>query len=119
MPKDATEPEKPKPDDLYELYNPAMVELRAALDQYSSSANDRGYLSPPQSAMTRLELTQKAIGLDTGVEEYWKRADTESEKREKRERETVKSSGTTVKLPDVSRETFPIDDRLNNGHNEA
>ena len=119
VPKGATEPEKPKPDDLYELYNPAMVELRAALDQYSSSANDRGYLSPPQSAMTRLELTQKAIGLDTGVEEYWKRADAENEKREKRERETVKSSGTTVKLPDVSRETFPIDDRLNNGHNEA
>lgn len=119
VPKGATEPEKPKPDDLYELYNPAMVELRAALDQYSSSANDRGYLSPPQSAMTRLELTQKAIGLDTGVEEYWKRVDVENEKREKRERETVKSSGTTVKLPDVSRETFPIDDRLNNGHNEA
>ena len=47
VPKDATEPEKPKPDDLYELYNPAMVELRAALDQYSSSASDRGYLSPP------------------------------------------------------------------------
>lgn len=38
---------------------------------------------------------------------------------EKRERETVKSSGTAVKLPDVSRETFPIDDRLTNGHNEA
>lgn len=38
---------------------------------------------------------------------------------EKRERETVKSSGTTVKLPDVSRETFPTDDRANNGHNEA
>lgn len=119
VPKDADEPEKPKPEDLYELYNPAMVELRAALDQYSSSANDRGYLSPPQSAMTRLELAQKAIGLDTGVEEYWKRADTENEKREKRERETVKSSGTTVKLPDVSRETFSIDDRLSNGHNEA
>jgi len=31
--------------------------------------------------MTRLELAQKAIGWDTGVEEYWKRADTESEKR--------------------------------------
>ena len=119
VPKDADEPEKPKPEDLYELYNPAMVELRAALDEYSSSANDRGYLSPPQSAMTRLELAQKAIGLDTGVEEYWKRADTENEKREKRERETVKSSGTTVKLPDVSRETFSIDDRLTNGHNEA
>ena len=118
-PEAAPEPEKPKPDDLYELYNPAMVELRAALDEYWSSANDRGYLSPPQSAITRLELAQKAIGCDTGVEEYWKRADTESEKREKRERETVKSSGTTVKLPDVSRETFPIDDRLNNGHNEA
>ena len=58
-----------------------MVELRAALDQYSSSANDRGYLSPPQSAMTRLELTQKAIGLDTGVDEYWKRVDVENEKR--------------------------------------
>ena len=43
------------------------VYKRQALDQYSSSANDRGYLSPPQSAMTRLELTQKAIGLDTGV----------------------------------------------------
>lgn len=80
-PKDATEPEKPKPDDLYELYNPAMVELRAALDQYSSSASDRGYLSPPQSAMTRLELAQKAIGWDTGVEEYWKRADAENGKR--------------------------------------
>lgn len=96
-----------------------MVELRAALDQHSSSASDRGYLSPPQSAMTRLELAQKAIGWDTGVEEYWKRADAENGKREKRERETVKSSGTAVKLPDVSRETFPIDDRLNNGHNEA
>lgn len=119
VPKDATEPEKPKPDDLYELYNPAMVELRAALDQYSSSASDRGHLSPPQSAMTRLELAQKAIGLDTGIEEYWKRADAENEKREKRERETVKSSGTAGKLPDVSRETFPIDDRLTNGHNEA
>ena len=34
MPKDADEPEKPKPEDLYELYNPAMVELRAALDEY-------------------------------------------------------------------------------------
>ena len=119
VPKDAAESEKPKPDDLYELYNPAMVELRAALDQYSSSASDRGHLSPPQSAMTRLELAQKAIGLDTGIEECWKRADAENEKREKRERETVKSSGTAVKLPDVSRETFPIDDRLTNGHNEA
>ena len=116
VPKDATEPEKPKPDDLYELYNPAMVELRAALDQYSSSASDRGYLSPPQSAMTRLELAQKAIGWDTGVEEYWKRADAENGKREKRERETVKSSGTAVKLPDVSRETFPIDDRVTCSH---
>lgn len=119
VPKDAIEPEKLKPDDLYELYNPAMVELRAALDQHSSSASDRGHLSPPQSAMTRLELAQKAIGLDTGIDEYWKRADAENEKREKRERETVKSSGTAVKLPDVSRETFPIDDRLTNGHNEA
>lgn len=118
-PEAAAEPEKPKPDDLYELYNPAMVELRAALDQYSSSASDRGHLSPPQPAMTRLELAQKAIGLDTGIDEYWKRADAENEKREKRERETVKSSGTAVKLPDVSRETFPIDDRLTNGHNEA
>lgn len=117
--EDVAELEKPKPDDLYELYNPAMVELRAALDQYSSSASDRGYLTPPQSAMTRLEAAQKAIGWDTGVEEYWKRADAENEKREKRERETGKSSGTAVKLPDVYRETFPIDDRLNNGHNEA
>ena len=48
VPKDATEPEKPKPDDLYELYNPAMVELRAAIDQYSSSAALRsGCRSPP------------------------------------------------------------------------
>ena len=39
--------------------------------------------------------------------------------REKRERETVKSSGTTGKIPDSSREKFPIDDRLTNGHNEA
>lgn len=39
--------------------------------------------------MTRLELAQKAIGLDTGIEEYWKRADAENEKREKRERETL------------------------------
>lgn len=38
---------------------------------------------------------------------------------EKRERETVKSSVTAVKLPDVSRETFTIDDRLTNGHNET
>lgn len=83
VPKDATEPEKPKPDDLYEMYNPAMVELRAALD------------------------------------EYWSSADAENEKREKRERETVKSSGTTGKIPDDSREKFPIDDRLTNGHNEA
>ena len=81
VPKGATEPEKPKPDDLYELYNPAMVELRAALDEYWSSASDRGHLSPPQSAMTRLELAQKAIGLDTGIEEYWKRADAENGKR--------------------------------------
>lgn len=83
VPKDVTEPEKPKPDDLYEMYNPAMVELRAALDQ------------------------------------YWSSADAENEKREKRERETVKSSGTTGKIPDSSREKFPIDDRLTNGHNEA
>ena len=83
VPKHATEPEKPKPDDLYEMYNPAMVELRAALD------------------------------------EYWSSADAENEKREKRERETVKSSGTTGKIPDDSREKFPIDDRLTNGHNEA
>lgn len=83
VPKDAIEPEKPKPDDLYEMYNPAMVELRAALD------------------------------------EYWSSADAENEKREKRERETVKSSGTTGKIPDDSREKFPIDDRLTNGHNEA
>lgn len=83
VPKDATEPEKPKPDDLYEMHNPAMVELRAALD------------------------------------ECWSSADAENEKREKRERETVKSSGTTGKIPDDSREKFPIDDRLTNGHNEA
>ena len=38
---------------------------------------------------------------------------------EKRERETVKSAVTAVKLPDVSRETFTIDDRLTNGHNET
>lgn len=31
--------------------------------------------------MTRLEAAQKAIGLDTGVEEYWKRADAENGKR--------------------------------------
>lgn len=31
--------------------------------------------------MTRLELAQKAIGLDTGVEEYWKRVDVENGKR--------------------------------------
>lgn len=31
--------------------------------------------------MTRLELAQKAIGWDTGVEEYWKRADAENWKR--------------------------------------
>lgn len=47
------------------------------------------------------------------------RDDWQDEKREKRERETGKSSGTAVKIPDVSRETFPIDDRLTNGHNEA
>lgn len=34
---------------MYELYNPAMVELGAALDEYWSTANDRGYLTPPQS----------------------------------------------------------------------
>lgn len=118
-PEGVAELEKPNPYDMYELYNPAMVELGAALDEYWSTANDRGYLTPPQSSITRLEAAQKAIGLDAGIEEYWKRADAENEKREKRERETVKSSGTTVKLPDVSRETFPIDDRVNNGHNEA
>jgi hypothetical protein len=37
--------------------------------------------------------------------------------REKRERETVKSSGIIGKIPDGSREPFPIDDRLTNGHN--
>lgn len=58
-----------------------MVELRAALDEYWSSVSDRGHLSPPQSAMTRLELAQKAIGLDTGIEEYRKRADAENGKR--------------------------------------
>ena len=82
-PEDVAEAEKPNPYEMYELYNPAMVELGAALDQYSPSA------------------------------------DAENEKREKRERETVKSSGTTGKIPDGSREKFPIDDRLTNGHNEA
>ena len=53
------------------------------------------------------------------LDEYWSSADAENEKREKRERETVKSSGTTGKIPDGSREKFPIDDRLTNGHNEA
>lgn len=67
---------------MYELYNPAMVELGAALDEYWSTANDRGYLTPPQSSITRLEAAQKAIGLDAGIEEYWKRADAENEKRE-------------------------------------
>lgn len=118
-PDDVAEPEKPNPYEMHELYSPAMVELKAAIDEYWSSANERGYLSPPRSAMTRLESAQKAIGWETGIEEYWKRADAENEKREKRERETVKSSGTTGKIPDNSREKFPIDDRLTNGHNEA
>lgn len=33
--------------------------------------------------MTRLEAAQKAIGLDTGVEEYWKRADASNEKQKR------------------------------------
>lgn len=114
MPEDVADLEK-----LDDPCDSVMAELRAALDEYWSTADDRGYLTPLRSTTARLEAAQEAVGLDAGVEEYWKRADTESEKREKRERETVKSSGTTVKLPDVSRETFPIDDRLTNGHNEA
>lgn len=114
MPEDVADLEK-----LDDPCDSVMAEFRAALDEYWSTADDRGYLTPLRSTTARLEAAQEAVGLDAGVEEYWKRADTESEKREKRERETVKSSGTTVKLPDVSRETFPIDDRLTNGHNEA
>lgn len=114
MPEDVADLEK-----LDDPCDSVMAEFRAALDEYWSTADDRGYLTPLRSTTARLEAAQEAVGLDAGVEEYWKRVDTESEKREKRERETVKSSGTAVKLPDVSRETFPIDDRLNNGHNEA
>ena len=114
MPEDVADLEK-----LDDSCDSGMAEFRAALDEYWSTADDRGYLTPLRSTTARLEAAQEAVGLDAGVEEYWKRADTESEKREKRERETVKSSGTAVKLPDVSRETFPIDDRLTNGHNEA
>ena len=55
--------------------------------------------------MTRLELTQKAIGLDTGVEEYWKRVDVENEKREKRERETGKTGTRNGKIIGNHRET--------------
>lgn len=43
--EDVAELEKPNPCDVYELCNPAMVELGAALDEYRSTANDRGYLS--------------------------------------------------------------------------
>ena len=114
MPEDVADLEK-----LDDPCDSVMAEFRAALDEYWSTADDRGYLTSLRSTTARLEAAQEAVGLDAGVEEYWKRVDTESEKREKRERETVKSSGTAVKLPDVSRETFPIDDRLNNGHNEA
>lgn len=114
MPEDAADLEK-----LDDPCDSAMAEFRAALDEYWSTADDRGYLPPLRSTTARLEAAQEAVGLDAGVEEYWKRVEAENEKREKRERETVKSSGTAVKLPDVSRETFPIDDRLNNGHNEA
>lgn len=97
----------------------AMNELKAALDEYWSAADEHGHLFTPQSSVVRLEAAQEAVGWDAGVEEYWKRVDIENEKREKRERETGKSSGTTVKFPDVSRETFPIEDGLTNGHNEA
>lgn len=114
MPEDVADLEK-----LDDPCDSAMAEFRAALDEYWSTADDRGYLTPLRSTAARLEAAQEAVGLDAGVEEYWKRVEVENGKREKRERETVKSSGTAVKLPDVSRETFPIDDRLNNGHNEA
>lgn len=114
MPEDVADLEK-----LDDPCDSAMAEFRAALDEYWSTADDRGYLTPLRSTTARLEAAQEAVGLDAGVEECWKRVEAENEKREKRERETVKSSGTAVKLPDVSRETFPIDDRLNNGHNEA
>lgn len=114
MPEDVADLEK-----LDDPCDSVMAEFRAALDEYWSTADDRGYLTPLRSTTARLEAAQEAVGLDAGVEEYWKRVEAENEKREKRERETVKSSGTAVKLPDVSRETFPIDDRLTNGHNEA
>lgn len=114
MPEDVADLEK-----LDDPCDSVMAEFRAALDECWSTADDRGYLTPLRSTTARLEAAQEAVGLDAGVEEYWKRVEAESEKREKRERETVKSSGTAVKLPDVSRETFPIDDRLTNGHNEA
>lgn len=114
MPEDVADLEK-----LDDPCDSVMAEFRAALDEYWSTADDREYLTPLRSTTARLEAAQEAVGLDAGVEEYWKRVEAENEKREKRERETVKSSGTAVKLPDVSRETFPIDDRLTNGHNEA
>ena len=114
MPEDVADLEK-----LDDPCDSVMAEFRAALDECWSTADDRGYLTPLRSTTARLEAAQEAVGLDAGVEEYWKRVEAENEKREKRERETVKSSGTAVKLPDVSRETFPIDDRLTNGHNEA
>ena len=114
MPEDVADLEK-----LDDPCDSVMAEFRAALDEYWSTADDRGYLTPLRSTTARLEAAQEAVGLDAGVEECWKRVEAENEKREKRERETVKSSGTAVKLPDVSRETFPIDDRLTNGHNEA
>ena len=58
--------------------------------------------------MTRLELTQKAIGLDTGVEEYWKRVDVNG-----------KIIGNYRETSRCFPGNIPIDDRLNNGHNEA
>lgn len=114
MPEDVADLEK-----LDDPCDSVMAEFRAALDEYWSTADDRGYLTPLRSTTARLEAAQEPVGLDAGVEEYWKRVEAENEKREKRERETVKSSGTAVKLPDDFRETFPIDDRLTNGHNEA
>ena len=64
---------------MYELYNPAMVELGAA--NMVDGRGEKGIVSAETVRAQNPDQYREAIGLDTGVEEYWKRADAENEKR--------------------------------------
>ena len=63
VPKGATEPEKPKPDDLYEPYNPAMVGLRDAIRTCFEFATVDGTLVLPiEGAPSEREKRERETG---------------------------------------------------------